>query len=166
MSVSLSTHREDFFNPIDQIEDIFASNNWYLDRRSDKEMAIEVPGSWCDLGLFFSWSENLNALHFSCALDIRIESEIISKVYELVAKLNERLWIGHFAVWIDEGIPMFRHTINCNRSEIDPVYINNLVNIAIRECDQYYPVFQFVIWGGKTVDTALSHSLVDTVGQA
>ena len=166
MPVSLSTHIRDKFNPIDQIEDIFALNDWNLDRRSDREMAIEVPGNWCDLGLFFSWSENLNALHFSCALDIRIQPEIVSKVYELVAKINERLWIGHFAVWIDEGIPMFRHTINCNPEKIDPAYINKLVKIAIRECDQYYPVFQFVVWGGKSVEDAFSRALVDTAGQA
>ena len=166
MPVSISSHKRERFNPIDQVEDILSPNDWFFDRRSDKEMAVEVPGSWCDFGLFFSWSENLNALHFSCALDMRVQPEIITKVYELVAKLNERLWIGHFAVWIEEGIPMFRHTINCNPDEIDSSHIRNLINIAIRECNQYYPAFQFVIWGGKTVDNALSRSIIETQGQA
>ena len=58
MPVSISSHKRERFNPIDQVEDILSPNDWFLDRRSDKEMAVEVPGSWCDFGLFFSWSEN------------------------------------------------------------------------------------------------------------
>ncbi|KJS44128.1 MAG: hypothetical protein VR70_01960, partial [Rhodospirillaceae bacterium BRH_c57] len=97
-------------NPIDKVEQLASGREWIFDRRSDEEMAVEVPGQWCDYGLYFAWSEDLNALHFSCAFDMRVPPKCRPAIYELLALLNERLWIGHFSLWQDEGLPMFRQT--------------------------------------------------------
>jgi hypothetical protein len=152
-------------NPIDLIEDVIAGREWIYDRRCDTEMAVEAPGTWCDYGMFFAWSEDLSALHFSCALDMRVQPRLMGQVYELLAKLNERLWMGHFAIWIEEGIPMFRHTVRLSE-RFDGDLIGELMELAISECERYYPAFQFVIWGGRTAEDAIASSLLDTVGQA
>ena len=152
-------------NPIDLIEEIIAGKEWVYDRRCDTELAVEAPGSWCDYGMFFAWSEDLGALHFSCALDMRVQPRLMGQVYELIAKLNERLWMGHFAIWVEEGIPMFRHTVRLP-DRLDTDLVAELMELAMNECERYYPSFQFVIWGGRTAEDAIQSSLLDTVGEA
>ncbi|MDX2223284.1 MAG: YbjN domain-containing protein [Rhodospirillaceae bacterium] len=152
-------------NPVEAIEELIAEKDWIFDRRCDTEIAVEAPGTWCDYGMFFAWSEDLSALHFSCALDMRVQPKLMGQIYELIAKLNERLWLGHFAVWVEEGIPMFRHTLRF-KDQVDTEAIADLMDLAVSECERYYPAFQFVIWGGRTAEDAITSSLLDTVGQA
>ena len=40
------------------------------------------------------------------------------------------------------------------------------MDLAVAECERYYPAFQFVIWGGRTAEDAIASSLLDTVGEA
>src|SRR5690606_18954755 len=94
-------------HPIDAIEQLAVVRDWAFDRRSDEEVAIEIPGQWCDYALYVAWSQDLGALHFSCAFDMRVPARARPAIYELVCHLNERLWMGHFALWMEEGIPMF-----------------------------------------------------------
>ena len=152
-------------NPIDLIEEVIAGKEWIYDRRCETELAVESPGTWCDYGMFFAWSEDLSALHFSCALDMRVQTKLMGQIYELLAKLNERLWMGHFAIWVEEGIPMFRHTVRLP-DRFDSELIGELMELAIAECERYYPAFQFVIWGGRNTEDAIASSLLDTVGEA
>ena len=152
-------------NPIDQIEELIAGKEWVYDRRSDTELAVEAPGSWCDYGMFFAWSEDLSALHYSCALDMRVQPRLMGQIYELLAKLNERLWMGHFAIWVEEGIPMFRHTVRLP-DRLDADLTGELMELAMTECERYYPAFQFVIWGGRSAEDAIASSMLDTVGEA
>jgi hypothetical protein len=37
---------------------------------------------------------------------------------------------------------------------------------AIEECERFYPVFQFVLWGGKSPGEAIAAALIDTHGEA
>jgi len=41
-----------------------------------------------------------------------------------------------------------------------------LVETAIDECERFYPVFQFVLWGGKSPTEAIAASLIETRGEA
>ena len=41
-----------------------------------------------------------------------------------------------------------------------------LVGTAIDECERFYPVFQFVLWGGKTPAEAIAAALIETRGEA
>ena len=42
----------------------------------------------------------------------------------------------------------------------------SLVEIAVEECDRFYPAFQFVLWGDKTPAEALDAAMVDAAGEA
>ena len=153
-------------NPIDVIETIVTAREWPFDRRSDEEMAAEVPGRWCDYGMFFAWSEELKALHFSCALDMRVPEKRLHAVYELLAALNERMWLGHFVVWREEGVPMFRHTLWTGGTGSVSETVEDLVEHAVAECERFYTAFQFVIWAGKSPAEAIEAAMLDTVGEA
>ena len=49
-------------NPLDIVERIVEYNDWLFDRRSDKEMAVQVPGTWCDYSLYFAWNDDMEAM--------------------------------------------------------------------------------------------------------
>ena len=70
---ALSTYAaETAANPLDIMEQVVAANDWAFDRRNDSEMAAEAPGKWCDYGLYFSWSQEISAMHFTCAFDLKV----------------------------------------------------------------------------------------------
>jgi hypothetical protein len=93
MSLSLQT-TQSAKNPLDVMEQIVAANEWVFDRRSDAEMAAEAPGKWCDYGLYFAWSSEISAMHFTCTFDIKVPAPRRHALYELLARANEKLWIA------------------------------------------------------------------------
>lgn len=154
-------------NPLDLIEQIVEGNDWTFDRRSDQELAVQVPGTWCDYSLYFAWNDEIEAMHFTCAFDMRVPQDRRPPVYELLAKVNEKLWLGHFGMWDDEGLPMFRHVLPLRMANgVSHSQMEDIVETALHECERFYPAFQYVIWGGKTAGDAVAAAMVDTVGEA
>ena len=154
-------------HPLDIIERFVEGNDWTFDRRNDEELAVQAPGRWCDYSLHFAWNKTVDAMHFTCAFDIRVPSEKFGSIYELLAVVNERLWLGHFSIWEDEGLPMFRHALPM-RGAPKPSFeqVEDLLDTAFLECERFYPAFQYVVWGGKSAREALDSALVETVGEA
>ena len=160
-------HAEPAANPLDIMEQVVAANDWAFDRRSDHEMAAEAPGKWCDYGLYFSWSSEISAMHFTCAFDLKVPERQRSALYELLALANERLWIGHFGMDADDGMPLFRHSVLLRgASTASAESLEDMVDIAITECERFYPAFQFVLWGGKSPADALEMALLECAGEA
>ncbi|HSK41098.1 MAG TPA: YbjN domain-containing protein [Arenibaculum sp.] len=154
-------------NPLDVVEEIVVANEWPFDRSSDDEMIVEISGRWCDYRLYFVWQPDVSAMQFSCQFDMRVPSGRRVAVSELLAEINGRMWLGHFDVCSDENTPMFRHTTLLRGARGASVeQLEDLVDIALSECERYYPAFQFVIWGGKTARDAISAAILDTVGEA
>ena len=167
MSASLQMERDRSANPLDILEQIIAANEWAFERRSDGEMAAEAPGKWCDYGLHFSWSHEISAMAFTCAFDMKVPAERREKLYELLALANDRLWIGHFGIEAEEGVPVFRHSVLLRgASGASAESLEDMVDIAITECERFFPAFQFVLWGGKPPAEALSAAMLDCVGEA
>jgi len=162
-SISETTHA----NPLDVVESIAEVNEWVFDRRSDQEMAVQAPGTWCDYSLFFAWNDDIAAMHFTCAFDMRVPPERRGPLYELLAVVNEKMWLGHFGLWDEEGLPLFRHAVPLRGSEgLSVGQMEDLVDNALFECERFYPAFQYVLWGGKTAQDAVSAAMVETVGEA
>lgn len=154
-------------HPLDVIEHVVLANDWSFDRSSDQEMVVHVAGQWCDYSLHFAWHEDAGAMHFTCAFDMRVPEDKRPRVYELLALVNERMWLGHFGLWADVGMPMFRHALLLRGAGGPSVeQMEDLMETAIDECERFYPSFQYVIWGGKTAAQAFDLAIIDTVGQA
>ena len=83
-------------SPLDVIEQIVAANDWVFDRPNDQEMAVQVPGKWCDYNVFCAWNETVGAMHFTVAFDTRVPKERRAPVHELLALINDKVWMGHF----------------------------------------------------------------------
>ena len=158
---------EPFANPVDLVEQIVTANDWAFDRRNDEELAAEIPGKWCNYSLYFAWREDMGAMHFTCAFDMKVPAAKRTPIYELLAIINEKLWLGHIGLWDEEGVPMFRHTsLLRGGAGLSPEQVEDMVDLAVSECERFYPAFQFVIWGGKSAADAVASSLLETVGEA
>jgi hypothetical protein len=154
-------------NPLDLVEQVISANDWAFDRRSDSDMAAEAPGKWGDYGLYFCWSHEISVMHFSCAFDLKSPAKRRTALYELLAKANEKLWIGHFGMDEDTGMPIYRHSILLRGTpQASSESIEDLVDIALTECERFFPAFQFVLWGGKAPDEALESAMLECVGEA
>ncbi len=154
-------------NPLDMVENIISANDWSFERQGSNELTVGVEGSWCQYHLWFSWRSDIRAIHYSCAYDIKIPDKKYSVIYELLARVNERMFVGHFDTWREEGLIMFRHALLLNENcDMTDEQIHGLVEIGMKELEKFYPAIQFCIWGGKTPEEAIEASMLETMGEA
>ena len=153
--------------PLDVVERVVAAREWAFDRRGDLEMAVQVPGPWCDYSLYFSWNTDVSVIHFSCAFDMRVPEEKRRAVADLLVLVNEKLWLGHFGMWDGDGLPIFQHALPLRGTD-GPTkeQMEDILEAAIVECERFYPAFQIVIWGGRSASEAVTMAMIDTVGEA
>jgi hypothetical protein len=90
-----------------------------------------------------------------------------SAISDLLRRINERLWLGHFDYWNDEGVAVFRHTIPMlDRIAPDPGEIAAVLQAALDAADQFLPAFNFVVWAGKSAEEAVTAVAFETHGEA
>jgi hypothetical protein len=153
-------------SPIDLIEQIASSNDWATDRASDDELTLIVAGQWTDYNVSLNWRGDLETLHIASAFDAKIPDNRQNEVYRLVAQINEQLWLGHFDVWLQEGLIMFRHGLMLNGALATAGQCEALLKVALEACERYYQAFQFVVWAGKESRDALASTMFETEGRA
>jgi hypothetical protein len=64
---------------------------------------------------------------------------------------------------------LFRHAALLDPSSESALTLQQagtLIEAAIDECERFYPVFQFVLWGGKSPVEAIAAALIETHGEA
>lgn len=154
-------------NPIDLVEELVSANDWPHHRQGDDELALEVTGQWCDYRVYFGWSDELSVMQFSAAFDMKVPKARRAAVHELLSIVNERMWIGHFDASDEDGMVLFRHAILLRGAHGPSAeQVEDLIDIALVECERFYPAFQFVLWGGKAPQEAIEASMLETVGEA
>jgi hypothetical protein len=154
-------------NPLDFIEEMVLEQDRPVHRHSDTEMTVDVRGHWCTYHLFFVWQPNVNAVFFSCHFDVRVSENRRCEIYELVGRANERMWIGHFDFLSDDATPIFRHTLSLHGlREPNMELYEDLIDTALAECERFYPALHLLLWGGKSIEEALSISFMETAGEA
>lgn len=154
-------------NPLDIVEQVVMDHDWPCDRRGEGEMVAQVAGQWCDYSLYFSWNDEIKAVHFSCGFDMLVPDSKRRQVNDLLAEINAKMWMGHFGLWTEEGLPMYQHSLPM-RGALGPSteQMEDLLETAIAECDRFYPAFQYVVWSGKSAREAMLMAMVDPVGEA
>lgn len=160
-------YNSEYYNPIDTVENIFNAQNYELDRRNINEVAVEIQGKWNNMLLFFAWEENMRCLHMSCLMDIESKIEDRSKIFELLALVNEELWVGHFSYWTEQNMPVFKHSMIVTDAENEfEGKISQLIDIAVKECERMYPIFNVVLTKGMNPHQALYPMNFETIGRA
>lgn len=133
-------------NPIDSAEHVFNRKAWGFERRGRDEVALEIEGKWGNLLFFFAWEEHLRCLHISCMMNIETQISDYGKIFELLALINENLWLGHFSYWSEHKMPLFKHSLIIEPNEPDlENKLEQLIQIAANECEQIFPVFHAVL---------------------
>ena len=154
-------------NPIDIVEEVIYEKNWSFSRADDYELVADIASKYCQYRLYFTWSENVRAMSFTITFDLKYPQSKLSEAYELIGLINEKLWIGHFDITSKNGIPAFRHTL-LSSSDNDFLHkkLEDLVDIAIYECEKYYPAFHIILFEDGKPQEALKLCLIDTLGRA
>jgi len=153
-------------NPIDLVEQVAAAHDWATDRNSDDELTLIVAGSWTDYHISLNWRDDLETLHLACAFDFRVPDNRLNEIYRLVAQINEQLWVGHFDLWTQEGLIMYRQALILNGAVATPRQCEALLKASLEACERYYQAFQFVVWAGKESREALVSTMFETEGRA
>ena len=153
-------------NPIDMMERTAQDHDWACDRSSDDELTLIVAGTWTDYHVSINWRDDLESMHIACAFDFKVPDSRLNEIYRLIAQINEQLWLGHFDLWTQEGLIMFRHALMLNGSLATPRQCEAMLKAALEACERYYQAFQFVVWAGKESREALVSTMFQTEGHA
>jgi hypothetical protein len=154
--------------PIDMLESFYAAHGWSYER-SDDEIVATAKGSWTEYEIRALWRDEDSVIQLLAFPDIKVAEERRAAIYETIGLVNEQLWIGHFEMWSSSGILLYRHAAMIDGEDEATLSLSGaelLVDSAIDECERFYPVFQFVLWGGKTPKEALAAALIETQGEA
>jgi len=153
-------------SPIDLVEQLATTQDWPYERAADDELTMTVSGTWSDYHVSINWRDDLEALHVASAFDCKVPDARLNEIYRLIAQINEQLWIGHFDLWLHEGLLMYRHGLLLNGNVATPRQVEALIHSALEACERYYQAFQYVVWAGKEAREALTSAMFETEGQA
>ena len=165
--MSLTTYTDEArFNPLDVVERVAGTHEWSFERSSEDEITIAVEGRWSDYQISYTWMTTIEALHLACAFDLKVPERRRAEVQQLISLINEQLWVGHFDLWIQDGIVMFRHALVLAGTDPSGPQCESLLGTALDTCERYFPAFQFVVWAGKGAREALDAAMFETSGEA
>ncbi len=154
-------------DPLEVVERIAAENNWPFECRLEDEIALVVTGSCTNYRIAFTWVNDIEVLHLACAFEMKVPERRLSEVQQLIASINEQLWIGHFGVWIEDGMVMFRHALLLvDGAAASGRQCKAALGTALDSCERYYPAFQFVVWANKSAREAMDAVTFETSGKA
>ncbi len=152
--------------PIDMLQALFEAHGWPCQTASD-EISGEIQGSWAKYQVKGIWRAEDNVLQTLCLPDIRVSDDQKTSAHELVSLVNEQMWLGHFEIWSNGGVLLYRNaTLLSDDGTLSLKQAQALTEIAVEECDRFYPAFQFMLWGGKEPRAALDAAMVDAAGEA
>ena len=161
----LATDRTE--HPLDVVERLASLRDWIFDRADADEMSVSVAGRWTDYHVAFTWIEDVEALHVACAFDLKVPERRRQEILQLVSRINEQLWVGHFDLWSSENVVMFRHSlILSGGAEPTHAQCETMLRVSVEACERYFQAFQFVMWAGKTAREALDAVLFEMEGEA
>ncbi|MBA3897629.1 MAG: YbjN domain-containing protein [Sphingomonadaceae bacterium] len=156
--------------PIDMLEAWFEAHGWTNERVGDDEIVASAAGAWGAYELRGVWRDDDNVLQFLAFPDIRVSEHQTTAVYEAIGLINEQMWLGHFELWGGSGTLLFRHAALLDDAGdaalLTLSQAETVIEIAVDELDRFYPVFQFVLWGGKSPKDAIAAAMVETRGEA
>jgi hypothetical protein len=154
-------------HPVDVVERLAALNQWTFDRAEDDEISILVSGDWANYDVSFTWLPEMESLHVSCCFDLKAPPRRRAAIRELIQLINEQLWLGHFDLWSDQDLLMFRHSLClAGGATASDAQCGAVVNVAVNVCETYYQAFQFVLWADREPREALALAAFETKGSA
>jgi len=154
-------------NPLQVIEEVAVVRDWSFERSGEDEVSMLVKGEHTDYQVSFTWMAEIESLHIACTFDMKIPDARKAEVQRLVAMVNEQLWIGHFDLWMQTGLVMFRQALILAGGALATTeQCEAMLAAATDACERYFAAFQYVVWAGKTAREAVDAVMFETHGEA
>jgi hypothetical protein len=167
MSISPAQEDADVETVFDALTEMLEDAGLSCDRDGEESVSFVLTTRWGACQAMFLWRETPACLHFSASLDLKTSPARRGPLCELVARVNEQLWLGHFDYWIEEGALLFRHTLPLLDGDLPrPADVMAVVAAALDATERFLPAFNFVVWAGQTPEQAMSSAVVETMGEA
>ncbi|MEM8617105.1 MAG: YbjN domain-containing protein [Pseudomonadota bacterium] len=168
MSLTVDSTQYADHDPIELVESCLTEAGWEFQRDEDDATVQCIAATrWGDMGGMFASRFEPPALHFSITLDVKPSPNRRAQIAELVMMANERLWLGHFDYWAEEGVIIYRHALPMlDRAEPEPGEVRAVLAAGLDAANMFVPAFNFVIWAGKTPREAMEAALFETAGEA
>src|ERR1700727_1091857 len=96
---------------LEVVEHVLNAENLSFDRTEDGDLAFALTGDWKDYELWFAWRPEADCLQLCLSIDRRAGKTQRAGACELTNLVNQRVWVGHFEVWSDDGEVVFRHAM-------------------------------------------------------
>jgi hypothetical protein len=154
-------------DPLDVVERVLAAENLSFDRTDDGDLAFALTGDWKDFELWFAWRPEADCLQLCLSVDLKAGRPQRDAAHSLINLINQRVWLGHFEVWADDGEIIFRHALSLPDGERPSMaQAASMIDAAMEAADRFYPAFDFLISGGKSPEEAMAACMFETAGHA
>ena len=154
-------------DPLEVVEHVLNAENLSFDRTEDGDLAFALAGDWTDYELWFAWRPEADCLQLCLSMDLTAPADNRAAAYELVTLINQRVWLGHFEVWAEDGEVIFRNAMALPGGERPTLaQAASMIDAAVEAADRFYPAFDFLVRGGKSPTEALAACMFETVGRA
>ena len=167
----MKTGREPLTNdddaaPVEMLAQLFEAHGWPCEFVSDDEISGEIQGSWTTYQMRGIWRAEDRVLQLLCLPEIRVPQPKRADAFELLGLINEQLWLGHFDLWRDDGMLLYRNGLLLSGAKTHVGQCEGLLKAALEACERYYQSFQFVLWAGRSAEEALAATMLETQGHA
>ena len=154
-------------DPLDVVEHVLTAENLTFDRTEDGDLAFALAGDWKDYELWFAWRPEADCLQLCLSIDLCAPKDNRPAAYELVSLINQRVWLGHFEIWAEDGEIVFRHAMSLPGGERPTLaQAASMIDAAVEAADRFYPAFDFLVQGSKSPEDAMAACMFETVGRA
>jgi hypothetical protein len=153
-------------NPIGLVEEYTLDQDWNAERTNENELWSELPSQWGSQRLWVVFHDDTEFLQFNCYLNLKIPSRFLGKTSEMITLINERVWLGHFEIWAEETVPVFRIVLPLRGAQLTEEQLDDIMAAIFQESTRFFPAFQWIIWGGKSAEEAVTAAIIDTEGEA
>jgi hypothetical protein len=154
-------------DPLEVVEKVLNADNLTFDRTEDGDLAFALTGDWKDYELWFAWRPEADCLQLCLSIDLKADKSRRTDAQELINLINQRVWLGHFEIWAEDGEVVFRHSMALPQAERPSMaQTASMIDAAIEAADRFYPAFDFLISGGKTATEAMAACMFETMGHA
>ena len=154
-------------NPIDYIEEYFSRFFDNILRDSENKITINAKGLWNTYKISIIWSETKKIFEICSYLDNSRKTRNDNSVYLLISKVNEKTGLGYFNFNPKLNTIFFNHKASVKGQEsITIEQVENFVDIAVEECDRFFPVFYVFFNKKKSPKNAIDIAILETCGEA
>jgi hypothetical protein len=154
-------------DPMEVVERVLIAEKLAFDRTEDGDLAFALTGDWKDYELWFAWRPEADCLQLCLSIDLKADKARRAPAHELINLINQRVWLGHFEIWPDDGEVVFRHALALPQAERPSMaQTASMIDAAMEAADRFFPAFDFLIRGDKSPADAMAACMFETMGQA